>query len=171
MWSTNFSPSKSYSPEPELPGSPMRHATATQSLSAPKLSLKQKCGHGRIFQIQIGPKTCFQIRSLPHPATDWPHLRDRPATTIGRLRPLSDTGKRVSPASVVSRQLQEWSQRERSKSESAQRNREPGIQPSAPIKASILDAPPLSISCPFLIQSSLCIMNPYPPKHQERTPL
>ena len=52
----------------------MRHPSATQSLPAPKLPPKQECGHGRIFQIQIGPKTCFQLRPLPHPATNWPPL-------------------------------------------------------------------------------------------------
>ena len=130
---TNTSaPAMLFPPTPTRVPPLMRHPSAPQSLPAPKLPPKQECGHGRIPQIQIGPKTCFQLRPLPHPATDWPHLRDRPATTIGRLRPLSDTRKRVSPASVVSRQLQEWCQREHSKSESARRNGEPGIQPSPP---------------------------------------
>ena len=148
----------------------MRHPSAPQSYLL-QSTPKQECGHGRIPQIQIGPKTCFQIRLRPHPATDWPHLRDRPATTIGRLRPLSDTGKRVSPAPVVSRQLQEWCQGERSKSESAQRNGEPGIQPSPPHQGWQPGRPAPFLILPFPYPGSLCIMNPYPPQHQERTPL
>ena len=66
--------------------------------------------------IPIYPKAIPQaeMRPSPHPATGWPHSRDRPATTMGRLPPPSDTGKRVSPAPVVSRHLQARSQRERS---------------------------------------------------------
>ena len=56
--------------------------------------------------------------------------------------------------------------RERSKSESAQRNGEPGNPTLAP--PSRLAA---SRHRPFPYPESLCIMTPYPPHHQERTPL